>query len=797
MPWSRLALLQALLAGSAAAQSIPFWDNFPRIVQFQNQMCSARVAAKAAILNADVVACNTGADPDTGIWAQRINIFEDSEPHAIGNMHASGLRTQTYFETFGQAKAFVIAVRKNAEGLWIKDKDDPALTRRFFNHWSWDRFDGSGEVRWAGTHSYFNDEDFARPYTLTHPRYGSPPVRYPDGSIATGYRGPDRAGHGAGENDPRNSRIYDACAAKDVNGSLSIEYAYNIAVEEHGGPYRGLIETGSRHAGSFDIGKDAACPSWTDYARATALQAVDNGVDSVFTDNFSPWDSFGFDPVKKAFGEWSVATFRDYLAANFSRSELSAMGVPDLKSFDVRVYLRTTASSWGGSSENLNDPIWKDKRWLDDPIWRAYKIHRRQNGSRALAAYYRAVKEAAASAGKPDFAVTGNDFQGFNLGWARGDLDMVNSELEFSRAAPLAGGKYGYMPPPLGSYVPVYKRAREQARGRIGIFWLYVPPELGGKPGIADVLQYQALANNVMPEPWTDTAQPRTAGTDATTAAFNAFVGSARSAFGMRTGIEEIGLYYSSSSELAHLTLNGWPDAGPVHSLSFLGWGTALTWLHQQWRAVPEWKLNEATLAGLKLLIIPDAEVFDPDDVPILAKWASAGGRLIITGKTDIRGGERRNFQILKTSSLSGIPGARYIVDDPGSQFANLAKERVDLLPEFADALQGVGFEGPVTGSFPYTIGVTLYDDPRNSRRFLDFNNTAIDINTDTIHLALPIHAEVKLPVWLQGLKLKLRMLTPDGSRVTATLSQTRPDAAEIGLAGMIRYASLLIEPER
>ena len=62
------------------------------------------------------------------------------------------------------------------------------------------------------------------------------------------------------------------------------------------------------------------------------------------------------------------------------------------------------------------------------------------------------------------------------------------------------------MLPPLGSYVPVYKRAREQARGRLGIFWIYVAPELAGHPGIADVLQYQALANHILPEPWTGVA---------------------------------------------------------------------------------------------------------------------------------------------------------------------------------------------------------------------------------------------------------------------------------------------------
>jgi len=134
---------------------------------------------------------------------------------------------------------------------------------------------------------------------------------------------------------------------------------------------------------------------------ASAMQAADHGVDSVFTDNFSPWDSFGFDPVKKAFGDWSVAGFREFLARHFSAGQLAAMGVTEVKGFDVRAYLRAVAGKWGGTPDNVEDPVWKSARWLDDPVWRAYKIYRRENGTEALARYYRAVKSGAAAGGKP------------------------------------------------------------------------------------------------------------------------------------------------------------------------------------------------------------------------------------------------------------------------------------------------------------------------------------------------------------------------------------------------------------
>ena len=129
---------------------------------------------------------------------------------------------------------------------------------------------------------------------------------------------------------------------------------------------------------------------------------------------------------------------------------------------------------------------------------------------------------------------------------------------------------------------------------------------------------------------------------------------------------------------MAHLTPNGWPDrTGPLHSLSFLGWGTALSWLHYQWRVVPEWKLTAETLAGLKILIIPNAEVFDPTDVPVLKNWVTQGGKLIVAGKSGVRAGEAGNFQLLTTSPLADIDAVR-VIDDPGPAFTNAKTDRPD-----------------------------------------------------------------------------------------------------------------------
>jgi len=76
-----------------------------------------------------------------------------------------------------------------------------------------------------------------------------------------------------------------------------------------------------------------------------------------------------------------VAKFRDYLAAHFTSAQITAMGVSDLPTFDIRTNLRAKMVALGGNDTQVTyqNTKWNDVSWLDDPIWRAYKIYRRQN----------------------------------------------------------------------------------------------------------------------------------------------------------------------------------------------------------------------------------------------------------------------------------------------------------------------------------------------------------------------------------------------------------------------------------
>ena len=784
-----------LLADAEAPKTVPWWDVYPRIIETPR-------LEEALKYHASVGLCADHTDPSWGLFCQK----SMEVPSRTNAFHEAGLKTMSYFETFGTTTALIAELGKR-EG----DKLTPFTT----SFWSWQQYQG-GAIQWVGMMDYWEDTDFARPFTRKHPRYGSPALTYPDGTIAAGYKGP--------ATDPRNSRVLDASCAKDLFGKLAVEYSYNEHVNKKAdtsgkpvGPLNGLLETPAGYSGHLSMGKDTACPFWIDYAYASTLMAADGGLNGMWTDNFSPWDSFGLAPVKNAFGEWSVAGFRGYLKAHFTPSTLTAMGIADTATFDVRNALRAQAKTWTGI--DITDPdhaIWRDPRWRDHPVWKAYMIYKRQTGTKALSAYYRAVKKAAVKAGHPDFFVAGNDIPVFSLGWPRGDLDAVSMEL--TPGWHIESGSRGIMLPPAGRFAPIYKLAREHAKSRLVNVWMYLDPPEIGKPGIADTLHYEMLANHALPMFHPDI--PKVAGTPESNAAFFQFVAEAQKTFAARIPVEPIGVYYSSSSLLAFMTPGGFQDhnAQP-HQFGYLGWATALGELHYAYRALPEWKLTPKTLATLRVLIIPNAEVFDSKEVEkVLVPWVKAGGRLVVTGDSGSRLGEAQNVDPNPDGySLASLTGVAQITNETKEALRTVGRGKVLFLPDnigmdyylkenerktrlktLEAALQQVFPEQDYpfafqTASVPSTIGLTPYQDAANGRFFVDVNNTRYDHATDALLPLEMISFEIVLPKQLQEGALSARVLSPDQA-CTVTAVRTEKGKARITLNRLSRYASIVLE---
>lgn len=342
-------LLIGTIAGIAQADAIHWWDDFPLIINNDS-------VSTAQSYNASVSFNGSYNAPSWGPYALK-SLGNQNTQNAFEN---AGFKTISYYETFGQSYCFIAEIGTNT------GNGAPLLN----THWSWGNY-GGGTATWVGAPDFFDDKDYAQPYTRTHPQYGGLAMTYPDGTIATGSNG--------SPSDPRNSRVFDAGCSKNILGVLSREYEVRSSA-----PFTGLVQEGANFVSLFLMHKDSACPKWIEMDRATVKYSAAGGLNGMWTDNFGPWDSLNAQPVERAFGDWSVARFRDYLADNFTPSELSAMGVSNVSTFDIRAALRAQTVSWGGIDTNLSDAVWRSTNWQDQPLWRAYLIFKRQTGTEAL-----------------------------------------------------------------------------------------------------------------------------------------------------------------------------------------------------------------------------------------------------------------------------------------------------------------------------------------------------------------------------------------------------------------------------
>jgi hypothetical protein len=616
-------------------------------------------------------------------------------------------------------------------------------------------------MHWVGLGAYYADEAWLQPWTRTHPRYGAPPFRYPDGREAEGPM--------EGDGPFGFHRLYDAGCSENVLGELEPDYGLNDKVNEVDpatgrvrGPTEGLIpvETpnGMRYASLVSVAKDSACPSWIDYALASARHMVDCGVRGIWADNFSAWDSFGSSPLHTAFGEWSVARFREHLARRFTPEQLRAMGVEDVTTFDVRTYLRRVVRErLGGDDTNLRDAKWSDPYWLDDPIWREYRLYKGEVGKEALRAYHAAFQTPAREGSVEDFCIQGNDIPIWCFDWPRPEyLEMVSTE--FAPGWNLLGGPRGIGLPPGGRIGPVIKMARPHARSRFVHVWYYLdgPYErLRGNAALGRVLSYELLAHHAMIQAYPGAAH--IAGTVETHREVTDFIHAAKGVWADREPTAQIGVLYSPDSRLVQLTPGRLLDfQAQQHVFDLLGWGTALSELHQQYTVIPEWGLTAEALRDLKVLLLPSVEVLSPEAVEgVLKPWVNAGGRLILSGPCGGRADASRSHRRVEnpTAMLPQLCALAQV--DPNARRPERHQAQVDRGEVIVLPALGFGYYqqtpgtrdlsaiepaigghlrefGLIEGDLPRELEVSVFRSPGSSMLFVDIANLDLNPETDT-----------------------------------------------------------------
>jgi len=815
---------------SAPAQRVQppspyWWQSYPIYVGLGEHTD----VAEAVALHGRMITDGYAADPTWGPYAQRLS--ELVAPEVYAAVRKADLRWIAWVEAFGECTLYAAALERNPDGSFPSMNGHPGITRLVRIAWNWEAEDAprGDTFRWVGLHNTTNDEDLAHPL-FTRERTGVPAPRYPDGREAVGWL-PD------GQY-PINARVYDACCAKDINGSIDLSLgmfppkanAVDPATGKPKGPadglYRVVVDGNNRDRFSPDkklgdiaycshisIGKDIAAPFWTDYARASVREIVRVGGDGAWCDNFSPWDNFG--QFSRAFGDWSEHRFREFLTAEMRGDELMGMGIADAASFDIRAYLKRKASEFGAADpSNLRDPKWTDARWLGDPVWNLYKAFKQRVGREGLRNLYHAIKDEARKAGRPDFLVAGNDMPVFGLGWVRDDyLDVVSSEQ--TPGWFLTTGSRGITIPPLGKYAVVYRAALQHQKGPYATvrYYLQGPYEkYRGRPELAKVLMAEAFANSTFMMYGGNPAHP---GTPEAVAWWNDFVTRHEAQFGRRRVIADVGILFSPDNQLWLLAPGGPADFDrQPHSFGHWGFATAMIDAHLPYRVVTDWRLNTKELAGLRVFIVPDAECLDDSALPALEKWVRRGGRLIITGPSGMRAGtagflRERTRSLLAplvgmdlSTNAKGKPkassggstahvrnlGRGVVVWTPapvGMQYYLDERQRPSRLPTMA---RMVGRSALIDGgNLSSTVGIFGWQSDDGKTVFADLVNYDLDAESDRVRPARNLRFRIRLPQGWQ--RVQAATLSPDDTPpATAT---TRDGWAVVDVPSLAHYASV------
>lgn len=786
-------------------------DLYPSVTQTSDLGAFRRSRAR-------VLLCNIAADPTWGAYAQRLS-WLDTRPIAEA-ARSMGARILTYIEGFGDCMLYAVALEQREEGVFEMRADDAQVARPVRTHWSWGArgLSHGNAFRWAGPQSVVLGEDFIKPH-FTLAAVGVAPPRYPDGRDATGRRPGVRA--------PLDAELWDACAAKDLNGIVRPVFAPAMGVpagddapaELTEGLYPAIVgkdeieldaSVGVLPAatvvwcGSISVHKDIGAPFWRDYARVSARRIAMAGVDGVWCDNWSPWDNFGYPPITRAFGDWSVHRFRQYLAGEAPRAVVKEADIAQPATLDLPGELKERSRKMGVvEPTNLQERGWRDFRWRDDPLWRLFKAGRQVQARRDLKAFHDALHRGAKEGGRSDFAVCGNDIPFYGLGWAReGWTDMVHTEV--TPGWHMGSGTRGIMLPPRGKMAVVYRAALAHQSARFCAAWYYLDHAASAyqrKPGLARLLMAEAFTNGAFL--LCDPQQRRVAGTVETHAWWNAFVHDHERDFGLRTPIAEVGLVFSPDCQLWELAPGGFPDMDrQPHVFGHWGWGTALMDAHIPYAVIPDWRLNGAGLRGMRTLIMPDVGCLSDGGMASVVRWVKAGGRLIISGECGIRHGVEGAFQprardlaVLLGStprSQTARPVGRGLVvslpDGLGMDYYLRAEARPALLQNMIDA---VGLSRLLAAvQAPSTVELALWRRDGSREMDVDLANTDIELDTDSVRPAGLIQVSVQVP-W-EG-PTTARTLSPDG--ITAARVTGSDRMASVRLDRLVHYASVRLSP--
>ena len=676
---------------------LPWWDNFPR---FSNAGSSydkvdgilANVAGDTGGFNDQLFTPLMMEHNFRGGEKARVNLYQLSEIYPGGCL-----------EMAGNASCVLAAFHQNEDGTFEIDPDtgNPKI---YATHWNWQAAQNSNVnyIGWMGIDAYVNKL----------PHYGdklndSMPIsepKYPDGTSALGYFNSEEdprpnncelsGGFDGswpadpenvffeGSSDPRNAKIYDAYASKDINGKLQ----YNIGGQAGEGYNYGLIHFFTANGeevwtGNCGFHKDvsgAAADWWIEYYDYTFEDLIRKGGRYFWIDNYNGFDYVSFDSIRNGFGDYSIAGFKPYLAEHqevtaniptdldstpYIINGVNTMDPKDAANFDIRHYMKalfTREYPDIDPNQSIYAPgvhnAWQSDFFMEDPIWNAYMAYKADECQKFAKKYHDSLKAAAVRAGvnPDDVALGGNDVARWDAGGLDGtECEMINTEYCTMYSLQTSFKSSGL--PPKGGSAPFYKVIAEHQISRHGVVWYYtdaMPVEIVKNYEFSVVSGMDALANNCMLN-WGDNLH--VIGTDKAARQVHLAMKTLTPVLSGRQRASSIAVWYSYDSMSSYLTPAGVGSRTEIDpGFGFYGTAHALEELNIPYDVIFDFKkASHEKLKDVKLLFVPSVTSCDDAAIQLLVDYVNDGGHIVCTGENSgVRDGRSGQFQLRGDAKL-------------------------------------------------------------------------------------------------------------------------------------------------
>ena len=653
---------------------------------------------------------------------------------------------KSVLEAGGKPLAYYDAGEIGDFAMYVSPENKPIV-----NGWSWHTWDGQkGSFQWFGLESFMNDVAWA-PYP-TAKDYGIPAFTMPDGSPIP------------------EGQLYDVLAMRHLDNTWQYMWSGNANISDDLALTTGLSKHSQRLKGPADVqggsGWATARITYFDKSNPQMLEFMKRDVAEqvrrfrpagILFDNFSA-QPYLISPPVHSFGMWSEHTFREFLRQHMTKAELAANGINDLDTFEIRTYMLQDYKE----GDMLGGPHLRNARWLDDPIWGAYKVHRTNDALNQGRELYRAAKEAASEEGL-DLLVCGNIIPMFP------GAELTDGFCDVAHFEALSVGSFSSLPecglPPQAR--TAYFVRLGKGISNVSYCWpsLYVPKRLTG-PEHVNLHSVQALScfsNGGIMDYGQWYLGNYSPGTDKSAGRINQFIQEVAPRTSGRDFAADIGVVYGPWSLMA--TIDGQGIVPELFINEYKGWTDYLCNSHQQWDVIFNQKLPEEDLAQFDVLILPSILSIDDEQVASLKRFVDQGGHLVITGLSGTRTGPDEFLVSRKENALAGLrnhPGVHWTETMPGADYLSgkwdqADKQTLDRLIAFKS------FTPSVSTDASSSVEVNLWKQPGKNEYTLDLMNNQLDPETDVMTPAPASRLSVHLKDWPRGKSLtQLEIITVD-----------------------------------